>query len=279
MKTDPLSITFAALADPTRRAILGRLAEGEATVNELAAPHAMSLPSVSRHLKVLERAGLVVKGRSAQWRPCRLEAAPLNEADAWMAPYRDFFETRFGAARAAIDEGTTTGGIMTDTEPTPREFTLTWTLDASPAEVFRAWTDPEHLQWFYNDNNPIPPDPIELDLRVGGAWRQRMVISETTNYITGGVYREIVSDEKLVFTWGAVGGWPELDLDRLDESPLVVVTLTPIGEGTEMRVRVELPESLSEEGVREWFAMGIRDGMRQTVDRLAAALRSTSAAV
>ena len=168
---------------------------------------------------------------------------------------------------------------MTDTEPTPREFTLTWTLAASPAEVFRAWTDPEHLQWFYNDNNPIPPDPIELDLRVGGAWRQRMVISETTNYITGGVYREIVSDEKLVFTWGAVGGWPELDLDRLDESPLVVVTLTPVGEGTEMRVRVVLPESLSEEGLREWFAMGIRDGMRQTVDRLAAALRSTSAAV
>ena len=95
MKTDPLSITFAALADPTRRAILARLVEGEATVNELAAPHAMSLPSVSRHLKVLERAGLVVKGKSAQWRPCRLEAAPLAEADAWMAPYRDFFGTRF----------------------------------------------------------------------------------------------------------------------------------------------------------------------------------------
>jgi DNA-binding transcriptional ArsR family regulator len=94
MKSDPLSITFAALADPTRRAILRRLAEGEATVNELAAPHAMSLPSVSRHLKVLERAGLIVKGRSAQWRPCRLDARPLAEADAWMAPYRAFFEER-----------------------------------------------------------------------------------------------------------------------------------------------------------------------------------------
>ena len=83
---DPLSLTFSALADPTRRAILARLAEGEATVGELAQPHAMSLPSISRHLKVLERAGLVVKGRSAQWRPCRLEPAPLAEADAWMAP-------------------------------------------------------------------------------------------------------------------------------------------------------------------------------------------------
>jgi DNA-binding transcriptional ArsR family regulator len=94
MRRDQLSMTFAALADPTRRAILSRLAEGEATVNELAAPHAMSLPSVSRHLKVLERAGLVVKGRSAQWRPCRLDTAPLAEADAWMAPYRAFFEAR-----------------------------------------------------------------------------------------------------------------------------------------------------------------------------------------
>jgi DNA-binding transcriptional ArsR family regulator len=94
VKKDHLSDTFAALADPTRRAILGRLAEGEATVGELAAPHAMSLPSISRHLKVLERAGLVVKGRSAQWRPCRLEPAPLAEADQWMAPYRAFFEER-----------------------------------------------------------------------------------------------------------------------------------------------------------------------------------------
>ena len=94
MKADQLSITFAALADPTRRAILSRLTEGDATVGELAAPHAMSLPSVSRHLRVLERAGLIVKGRSAQWRPCSLHAAPLAEADAWMAPYRAFFETR-----------------------------------------------------------------------------------------------------------------------------------------------------------------------------------------
>jgi DNA-binding transcriptional ArsR family regulator len=92
---DELSVTFAALADPTRRSILARLTLGEATVNELAAPFAMSLPSVSRHLKVLEKAGLVTKGRAAQWRPCRLEVAPLREADAWMAPYRAFFESRF----------------------------------------------------------------------------------------------------------------------------------------------------------------------------------------
>lgn len=104
MKADSLSTTFAALADPTRRAMLSRLMEGEATVNELAAPHEMSLPSVSRHLKVLERAGLVVKSRAAQWRPCRLETAPLAEADAWMAPYRDFFEERFARLEQQLAE-------------------------------------------------------------------------------------------------------------------------------------------------------------------------------
>ena len=105
MKTDQLSLTFAALADPTRRAILARLTDGEATVGELAAPHDMSLPSVSRHLKVLERAGLVVKGRSAQWRPCRLEPAPLVEADRWMEPYREFFQSRFTRLERQLIDG------------------------------------------------------------------------------------------------------------------------------------------------------------------------------
>ena len=94
MPTDSLSLTFAALADPTRRAILAQLATGEATVGELAAPHSMSLPAVSRHVKVLETAGLVVKGRDAQWRPCRLEVAPLHDVDEWMDRYRNFFEGR-----------------------------------------------------------------------------------------------------------------------------------------------------------------------------------------
>ena len=160
---------------------------------------------------------------------------------------------------------------MTSTAPAQRTFTLTWTLDASPAEVFRAWTDPDHLQWFYNPNNPVPDDPIELDLRVGGAWRQRMVISEQTSYVTGGVYREIVRDEKLVFAWGATDGWPKLDPDRLDDGPQVTVTLNQVDGRTEMSVHVELPANLPDDGVPEWWGM-VRDGMRATVDRLAAAL-------
>jgi len=92
---DPLSSTFAALADPTRRAILARLASGEASVMELAEPFDMSLPAVSKHLKVLERAGLIARGRQAQWRPCRLEGARLKDVAHWVAEYRRFWEERF----------------------------------------------------------------------------------------------------------------------------------------------------------------------------------------
>jgi DNA-binding transcriptional ArsR family regulator len=91
---DQLSLTFSALADPTRRAILARLAKGPAAVTELAAPFDMSLPAVSKHLKVLERAGLIERGREAQWRPCELKARPLKDAAEWVERYRTFWEER-----------------------------------------------------------------------------------------------------------------------------------------------------------------------------------------
>src|SRR3954454_10400476 len=93
--TDPLSATFSALADPTRRAILARLALGETTVSELAEPFSMSLPAVSKHLKVLERAGLIARGREAQWRPCRIEVNALKPVDDWLENYRRLWEERF----------------------------------------------------------------------------------------------------------------------------------------------------------------------------------------
>src|SRR5688572_8275105 len=92
---DHLSTTFAALADPTRRAILARLTKGEASVNDLAEPFDMTLPAISKHLKVLENAGLIMRSREAQWRPCRLETKPLEDVDAWMEPYRSVWEERF----------------------------------------------------------------------------------------------------------------------------------------------------------------------------------------
>ncbi len=104
MATNRLDATFAALADPTRRAILARLASGEASVTELAEPFAMSQPAISKHLKVLERAGLVSRGRAAQRRPCRLEARPLAEATEWLEGYRQFWEGSFQRLDALLDE-------------------------------------------------------------------------------------------------------------------------------------------------------------------------------
>jgi DNA-binding transcriptional ArsR family regulator len=95
MTADHLSLTFSALADPTRRAILARLVEGESSVNVLAKPFEISLPGISKHLKVLEKAGLIVRSREAQWRPCRLQAAPLKEVAAWTESYREHWEQSF----------------------------------------------------------------------------------------------------------------------------------------------------------------------------------------
>lgn len=104
MPADHLSSTLAALADPTRRAILARLALGETSVTELAKPFEMSLPAVSKHLKVLERAGLIARSRSAQWRPCRLEAGPLREVADWIEHYRRFWEESFDRLGAYLQQ-------------------------------------------------------------------------------------------------------------------------------------------------------------------------------
>ena len=102
-RADPLSTVFAALADPTRRAILARLSRGEASVGELAAPFSMSQPAISKHLKVLERAGLITRGRAAQWRPCKLEAAPLRQANEWLEYYAAFWSDSFDRLKALVD--------------------------------------------------------------------------------------------------------------------------------------------------------------------------------
>jgi uncharacterized protein YndB with AHSA1/START domain len=159
---------------------------------------------------------------------------------------------------------------MTSTD-VARDFTLTWTLDAPAETVFGAWTDPERLGWYFNPTQPIPDEPIELDLRVGGVWRQMMVIDEDTSYFTGGVYREIVPNERLVFAWGATDGWPQLDLDDLDGSPQVTLVLAQTGAGTELTIHVELPADLPADGVPGWWPL-VRGGWSDTVDRLAAEL-------
>jgi uncharacterized protein YndB with AHSA1/START domain len=158
------------------------------------------------------------------------------------------------------------------TEP-ERGFTLTRMLDAPREFVFQAWTDPLHLQWFFSDLTDAR-EPIEVDLRVGGVWKQKMVVDQDTEYFTGGIYREIVPPERIVFTWGAINGWPRIDPDHIEDGPVVTVTLNEVGHKTEMIFHLRLPDHLSEDTVRDWFASGIRDGWSQTIDRLAARFAS-----
>ena len=149
----------------------------------------------------------------------------------------------------------------------PRGFTLVRTFTASPDRVYRAWTEPAHLDWFFNDTTTTDV-PTEVDLRVGGAWRQMMVIDDDTAYVTGGIYREIIPNERLVLAWGAVGGWPGIDPDDLDAAPTVTVTFSAIDGGTRMTLRLDLPAGISDAEARDWFALGIEPGMTQTIDRL-----------
>ncbi|HTM77320.1 MAG TPA: SRPBCC domain-containing protein [Devosia sp.] len=150
-----------------------------------------------------------------------------------------------------------------------RGFALKRIFDAPPDVVFRAWTDPTFLGWFFNPGMEHDV-PISVDLRVGGQWRQQMVENADKQYFTGGVYREIVPGEKLVFSFGAVGGWPPIDLDNLDAGPLVTLRFKPAGAGTEMELLVQLPDHLSEQQTREWMTSGMVDGWGQTIDRLVA---------
>jgi DNA-binding transcriptional ArsR family regulator len=115
--TDLLSTTFAALADPTRRAILARLCTGEATVKELSKPFEMTAPAISKHLKVLERAGLIQRGREAQWRPCRLDAKPLQEVSDWVEQYRQFWDQRLDRLEEYLKELQAQQNTTADQEP------------------------------------------------------------------------------------------------------------------------------------------------------------------
>jgi uncharacterized protein YndB with AHSA1/START domain len=150
-----------------------------------------------------------------------------------------------------------------------QQFSMQRVFEAPPEMVFEAWTKPEYLDWFFNPDNPTDA-PITVDLRVGGQWRQEMVISPTERYFTGGLYREIVPNAKLVFAWGAEGGWPELDPARPDENPRVTLEFTPHGEQTVMDLLVQFPDHMTDEKVEWWMNCGMREGWDMTIDRLVA---------
>jgi len=157
---------------------------------------------------------------------------------------------------------------MTDYPTQDRSFTLTRTFAASPQAVFTAWTDPEHLGWFHNPDMPTPAEPIEVDLRVGGTWKQQMIVNEELSYPTGGIYLEIVPDERLVFRWGAVGGWPELGGGNELTAPVVTVQLNDLGKETELVLTVRFSEDLDIEEVQKLIMGGTREGWAATIERV-----------
>ena len=214
MDNDPLSVTFAALADPTRRAILARLATGEATVNELAEPFDMSLQAVSKHLKVLEHAGLISRGRNAQYRPCRLESEALDGAVDWIERHRRIWTDRFDRLEQHLkdiqraepndpsaneqegEQAMSEGGAQTG------EVTYERIYKAPRELVFRCMIEPEHLAHFWGPiGMTTPVENIRLDPRPGGVFETDMVNDESGEvYPMKAVYVEIVEPERISFT-------------------------------------------------------------------------------
>jgi uncharacterized protein YndB with AHSA1/START domain len=157
------------------------------------------------------------------------------------------------------------------TTTTDRGFTLTRILNAPPATVWRAWTEPEHLRWFLNPGFGAPDAPITVDLRVGGAFRVHMIVNDELEYMTGGIYREIVPTERLAFEWGAIDGWPLLDPAVPDDAPLTILEFIDNGDGTtEQRLQVAFPAAMPDARVADWLASGMREGWGSTIDRLVA---------
>src|SRR3954465_14287412 len=173
MPSDPLSLTFGALAAPPARAILTRLADGDATVNALAEPFAMSKPAISRHLKVLEHAGLIVRGRAARWRPSRLEIEPLEEAAAWMQSRKRTWEDRMDRLDAHLRNQ---GAADDERLSTDQDGLITRVFDAPREQVFKAWTHPDEVaRWYGPAHMDVPRDSVRIDARAGGRWELTMV--------------------------------------------------------------------------------------------------------
>ena len=166
---------------------------------------------------------------------------------------------------------TTTLAGQTLTEST-RSFTLTRVIDASPADVYRAWTEAEHLAWFFNPSRPVPEEPIEADARPGGEFRVMMDEHEGKRYWAGGRYLELVPDEKVVFEWGARGGWPDFDEIPHEQRFVCTVLLAPVGDGSraEHVFTCRVPDSMTDAVASDWIATGMKQGWADTISRLAA---------
>jgi uncharacterized protein YndB with AHSA1/START domain/DNA-binding transcriptional ArsR family regulator len=221
---DSLSLTFSALSDPTRRAILARVASsGETSVIELGKPFAMSLPAVSKHLKVLERAGLIQRGRAAQWRPWRLVAGPLKDAADWLDEYRRYWEESFDRLDDYLKELRTkdkrilrgkekkmaAGSNAVVAEPQEHVLVIERIFDAPRDLVYKCWTESEHLRRWTGPRG-FSTIVHAYDFRPGGHLRLHMRAPDGTEHWQSGTFREIVPPERIVrtFVWTDAEGNP-----------------------------------------------------------------------
>lgn len=257
---DALDRVFAALADPTRRAILRRLAQGEATVTQLVTPSSLSQPTISKHLKVLEHAGLVERGRDAQFRPVRLNPAPLKAATMWLGDYRRFWEDNLDQLDAYVQTLLLLEPPMTSAEtltvPADLTITLTRVFDAPARLLFLAHSRPEHIRrWFGPRGWPVTH--CEMDFRVGGGFRFAMTGPDgVQGPFFGGSYREIVPNRKIVYD----NGFFLPDAERM----VTTVTFDEDGGRTTLTLRtVFASEAMYREHVGGGFAVGVGSGLDQ----------------
>lgn len=274
---DALSATLSALSDPTRRAILARLSQGEATVNELAAPFAMSLPAISRHLKVLERAGLIARGRAAQWRPCRLEPEPLRAVFEWLEDYRDFWDrglVQFDAHLLELREG---DPMEATTESRTEDGAGHWLdlsrhFDAPRGLVFAAWSDGVHLRRWCAPAGFTVTDGAG-DFREGGAWHAELTGDDGTVLRAEGDYLEIDPGRRIVHShrWAATDAATDGVDGASGRERRLEVTLIDEGEGTRLGLRMGPFEERTKRD-------GHRAGWTETFDGLDAYLPEMIAA-
>lgn len=261
--SETLDRVFAALADPTRRAILERLAEGEATVTQLVAPFDLAQPTISKHLKVLEHAGLVERGRDAQFRPVRLNAAPLQAVSLWLGDYRRFWEENLDQLDSYVQSLLTLESPMSSPPdlhiPADLSVTITRTFHAPARLLFLAHSRPEHIRrWFGPRGWPVTH--CEMDFRVGGSFRFAMTGPDgERGPFFGGQYREIVQDQRIVYDNG-------FHLPGA-EKMVTTITLDEQGGHTTMTMVTVFPsEAMYREHVGGGFVEGVGSGHDQLAE-------------
>lgn len=267
---DPLDRVFSALADPTRRGILARLALGEATVGELVTPFGLTQPTISKHLSVLEQAGLITRGRHAQTRPARLNPAPLQEAARWLGDYRRFWEDSYDQLADYIETLKTLENPMSTSStasPADRTVIITRVFDAPARLVFLAHTAPEHIKrWFGPRGYPVTL--CEMDFRVGGRFRFAMTGPDgALGPPFGGQYLDIVPDQKIQYDNGFLR--PDAELED-GEKMVTTITLHEADGKTTLTMRTVFgSDQMYNDHVGQGFIIGVNSGLDQLEELVA----------